>query len=243
MNSEENSLGVMETRMKIISAFAKAKWPGEGFTKELRRKRCINLSNGEGVIDLEEDEFNKFVLPDYLKSLPGFMKLNVEVRSKKIPGLFGCDVNPNDVYCELNNLSFYVENKIIRPSKGQPPQDKRWEIHNSLAQGVTYMSAGFTNLIVLLIFDTCISVSPEKEKEIEKDWGISTPECRFIHTITKEYGDLCVVRVRKKENTSQSDNENKNDSQNIDYAKLYKLMDPAIVELFYQSSYIRMENI
>lgn len=47
----------------------------------------------------------------------------------------------------------------------------------------------------------------------------------------------------RKKSTSQSDNENKNDSQNIDYAKLYKLKDPAIVELFYQSSYMRMENI
>ena len=235
----------------IVKAFMKAKW--------------LKNINNSGEKEFNENFLQKFLenlfFPDYFLSVYT-SELQKKLSKKKSDILFfGYNGRPDDAYCKLYIkkeplidkkeplIDFLVECKVIR---------KRYDIQNSLSQSVGYLSNYKVDFLVLLIFDTC---EGSKKKEINKNWDITTPECRFIHTITKEYGNLCVVRVREKKtpsnsqkNTSENINKQKsetlnnsesnaqnNENNNLSQNEKLQLV-PSIVEIFYHNAYFYREN-
>lgn|GEM_PF-231488 len=251
---------------KILKAFMKAKWP----------KNIDDLIKGNMSV---ENLFNRDYLTKYLKILfsssnPKIWKKGITIDNKTLKKkldeknssilLFGYNGGPDDAYCELcieeSLIDFLVECKVIKnDSSGN---SGRFNIQNSLSQSVGYLSNYTVDFLVLLIFDTCES-SEKIKKEINKDWDITTPECRFIHTITNEYGNLCVVRIREKKtlsnsqnNTSENSNEQKSEMLNNSESNAQNNVNnnlpqngetqlklvPSIVEIFYHNAYFYREN-
>jgi len=253
----------------IVKAFMKAKWPKnidnskeKEFNKKFLQKFLKNLfsvfSDYSLVYPSEVQKESNEKKSNTSQSPTSSMNTIAQKLSEKKSDIlfFGYNGRPDDAYCKLciNEeplIDFLVECKVIR-------NGNRYDIQNSLSQSVGYLSNYKVDFLVLLIFDTC---EGSKKKEINKNWDITTPECRFIHTITKEYGNLCVVRIREKKTPSNSQ---KNTSENINKQKSETLNNsesnaqnnennnlpqneepqlvPSIVEIFYHNDYFYREN-
>ena len=179
-----------------------------------------------------EEDFNKNQLKDYIKNiLSGTWQLkNRKDYTKVEMGLFGygCRSNPKhkaDFLFSFGEKKYFVENKIIRVGK-------ECNIKNGLVQAVEYLHLYCYKLLgIYLVFDG--------GRGKGKDWDISTPEYKLIHTITNAYEDMCVVRVRKLEDNGDTINQG---YQNVNNKNCKLVLLPSKVEVFYQNAYIYREN-